>query len=87
MNSFEQVYRYIINDHALFSENQGCNISEEEKEKLDILGKASKKKSQTWDIVPTGGEGGLVFQIQNAPVKQGDNAPNASKCYKPMKGM
>ena len=30
---------------------------------------------------------GLVYQIQNAPVKQGDNAPNASKCYKPMKGM
>ena len=33
------------------------------------------------------GGGGLVYQIQNAPVKQGDNAPNASKCYKPMKGM
>ena len=30
---------------------------------------------------------GLVYQIQNAPVKQGDNAPNASKCSKPMKGM
>ena len=30
---------------------------------------------------------GLVYQIQNARVKQGDNAPNASKGYKPMKGM
>ena len=30
---------------------------------------------------------GLVYQIQNAPVKQGDNAPSASKCSKPMKGM
>ena len=43
---------------------------------------------------PPNGEGvkgpmgvGLVYQIQNAPVKQGDNAPNASKCSKPMKGM
>ena len=39
-------------------------------------------------VVVGGGCGfGLVYQIQNAPVKQGDNAPNESKCSKPMKGM
>ena len=48
----------------------------------------SKKKNVFKDIVPIRPDTlGLVYQIQNGPVKQGDNASNASKCYKPMKGL
>ena len=36
------------------------------------LGKASKKKSRTWDIVPTGGEGGPTPQ---------NECPNLLKCF------